>query len=62
MHKSVRRAINKCKPYQRQVSCGGENIYPREMEEFLYAHPEILDGHVIGVPDEKYGEEMMAWV
>ena len=37
---------------------GGENIYPREIEEFLYAHPDIADVQVIGVPDEKYGEEL----
>jgi fatty-acyl-CoA synthase len=41
---------------------GGENIYPREIEEFLYTHPDILDAQVIGVPDEVYGEELMAWV
>jgi fatty-acyl-CoA synthase len=41
---------------------GGENIYPRELEEFLYTHPEIADVQVIGVPDERYGEELMAWV
>ncbi|OCA83963.1 AMP-binding protein [Bacillus wudalianchiensis] len=41
---------------------GGENIYPREIEEFLYTHPKILDAQVIGVPDEKYGEELMAWI
>ena len=41
---------------------GGENIYPREIEEFLYAHPAIEDVQVIGVPDVKYGEELMAWV
>jgi fatty-acyl-CoA synthase len=41
---------------------GGENIYPREVEEFLYGHPEIVDVQVIGVPDERYGEELMAWV
>jgi fatty-acyl-CoA synthase len=41
---------------------GGENIYPREIEEFLYKHPKILDVQVIGVPDEKYGEEVMAWI
>ncbi len=41
---------------------GGENIYPREIEEFLYSHPAIADAQVIGVPDEKYGEEIMAWV
>ncbi|NME77478.1 AMP-binding protein [Rhodococcus sp. 105337] len=41
---------------------GGENIYPREIEEFLYTHPDILDAQVVGVPDVKYGEELMAWV
>lgn len=41
---------------------GGENIYPREIEEFLYQHPKISDVQVIGVPDPKYGEEIMAWI
>lgn len=41
---------------------GGENVYPREIEEFLYTHPDIVDAQVIGVPDSKYGEEIMAWV
>lgn len=41
---------------------GGENIYPREIEEFLYTHPKISDVQVIGVPDERYGEEIMAWI
>jgi fatty-acyl-CoA synthase len=41
---------------------GGENVYPREIEEFLYAHPKVQDVQVVGVPDEKYGEEIMAWV
>ena len=41
---------------------GGENVYPREIEEFLYTHPDILDAQVIGVPDERYGEELCAWV
>jgi fatty-acyl-CoA synthase len=41
---------------------GGENVYPREIEEFLFGHPEIADVQVIGVPSEKYGEEVMAWV
>jgi fatty-acyl-CoA synthase len=41
---------------------GGENIYPREIEEFLYSHPDIVDAQVIGVPDARYGEELMAWV
>jgi fatty-acyl-CoA synthase len=41
---------------------GGENVYPREIEEFLYTHPDILDAQVIGVPDPKYGEELMVWV
>ncbi|WP_405525917.1 AMP-binding protein [Streptomyces avidinii] len=41
---------------------GGENLYPREIEEFLHAHPDVMDVQVIGVPDTKYGEELMAWV
>ena len=41
---------------------GGENVYPREIEEFLYTHPDVVDVQVIGVPSEKYGEEVMAWV
>jgi fatty-acyl-CoA synthase len=41
---------------------GGENIYPREVEEFLYGHPAVADVQVIGVPDTRYGEELCAWV
>ncbi|WP_404427204.1 AMP-binding protein [Ureibacillus chungkukjangi] len=41
---------------------GGENVYPREIEEFLYQHPKVLDVQVTGVPDEKYGEEAAAWI
>jgi fatty-acyl-CoA synthase len=41
---------------------GGENIYPREIEEFLYRHPKILDVQVFGVADAKYGEELCAWI
>jgi fatty-acyl-CoA synthase len=41
---------------------GGENVYPREIEEFLYTHPKVADVQVVGVPDLKYGEEIMAWV
>lgn len=41
---------------------GGENVYPREIEEFLYTHPAVADVQVTGVPDEKYGEEIIAWV
>jgi fatty-acyl-CoA synthase len=41
---------------------GGENVYPREIEEFLYTHPDVVDVQVIGVPDQRYGEEIMAWV
>jgi fatty-acyl-CoA synthase len=41
---------------------GGENIYPREVEEFLYTHPDIVDVQVVGIADEKYGEELVAWV
>ena len=41
---------------------GGENVYPREIEEFLYRHPKILDVQVFGVPDTRYGEELCAWI
>ena len=41
---------------------GGENVYPREIEEFLFRHPKIGDVQVIGVPDQKYGEEICAWI
>ena len=41
---------------------GGENIYPREIEEFLFRHPKIEDVQVVGVPDEKFGEELCAWI
>jgi fatty-acyl-CoA synthase len=41
---------------------GGENVYPREIEEFLYTHPDIEEVQVIGVPDQKYGEELCAWI
>jgi fatty-acyl-CoA synthase len=41
---------------------GGENVYPREVEEFLHTHPAISEAQVIGIPSEKYGEEVMAWV
>jgi fatty-acyl-CoA synthase len=41
---------------------GGENVYPREVEEFLMGHPDIADVQVVGVPDERYGEELMAWI
>src|SRR3954453_8525530 len=41
---------------------GGENVYPREIEEFLYSHPAITDVQVVGVPDAKYGEELCAWI
>jgi fatty-acyl-CoA synthase len=41
---------------------GGENIYPREIEEFLHTHPSVSDVQVIGVPDERYGEAVMAWI
>ena len=40
----------------------GENIYPREVEEFLHTHPDVLDVQVVGVPDSRYGEELCAWV
>ncbi len=41
---------------------GGENVYPREVEEFLYGHPDVADVQVVGVPDERYGETVMAWI
>jgi len=41
---------------------GGENVYPREVEEFLYTHPAVADVQVIGVPSHRYGEEVMAWI
>ena len=41
---------------------GGENIYPREIEEFLYRHPKVQDVQVVGVPDVRYGEELCAWI
>jgi fatty-acyl-CoA synthase len=41
---------------------GGENVYPREIEEYLHAHPAVLDVQVVGLPDERYGEEVCAWV
>jgi fatty-acyl-CoA synthase len=41
---------------------GGENLYPREVEEFLYGHPDVADVQVVGVPDPRYGEELVAWI
>jgi fatty-acyl-CoA synthase len=41
---------------------GGENIYPREIEEFRYTHPDVVDAQVIGVPSDRYCEELMAWL
>ena len=41
---------------------GGENVYPREIEEFLYRHPKVREVQVFGVPDAKYGEEVCAWI
>jgi fatty-acyl-CoA synthase len=41
---------------------GGENVYPREIEEYLFTHPDVVDAQVIGVPDERFGEQIMAWV
>ena len=41
---------------------GGENVYPREVEEYLLGHPDVLDAQVVGVPDERFGEELCAWV
>jgi fatty-acyl-CoA synthase len=44
------------------VIWGGENIYPREIEEFLHGHPAVADVHVFGVPSKRYGEELCAWI
>ncbi|TIT38831.1 MAG: AMP-binding protein, partial [Mesorhizobium sp.] len=41
---------------------GGENVYPREVEEFLYRHPKVKEVQVFGIPDDKYGEELCAWI
>jgi fatty-acyl-CoA synthase len=41
---------------------GGENVYPREIEEYLHTHPAVLDVQVVGLPDERFGEELCAWV
>jgi fatty-acyl-CoA synthase len=41
---------------------GGENVYPREIEELLFTHPDVVDAQVVGVPDERYGEELVAWL
>ncbi|KAK6028462.1 hypothetical protein OSTOST_05490 [Ostertagia ostertagi] len=41
---------------------GGENIYPTEVEQFLFKHPKIEDAHIVGVPDERYGESVCAWI
>jgi fatty-acyl-CoA synthase len=41
---------------------GGENLYPREIEEFLYTHPKVADVQVVGLPDKRYGEELCAWI
>jgi fatty-acyl-CoA synthase len=41
---------------------GGENVYPREIEEYLFTHPDVVDAQVVGVPDERFGEQIMAWV
>ncbi|MQA16166.1 MAG: AMP-binding protein, partial [Pseudonocardiaceae bacterium] len=46
----------------KDMLAGAENVYPREIEEFLYTHPDIIDAQVIGVPDARYGEELCAWV
>ena len=41
---------------------GGENVYPREVEEYLFTHPDVVDAQVVGVPDERFGEQIMAWI
>ncbi|WP_434628561.1 AMP-binding protein [Chromobacterium sp. CV08] len=55
-------AVNIVGRVKDMVIRGGENIYPREIEEFLYRHPKILEVQVIGVPDARYGEELCAWI
>src|SRR5204863_2817293 len=54
--------LNNVGRIKEMVIRGGENVYPREVEEFLYTHPKVADVQVVGVPDEKYGEELCAWV
>jgi fatty-acyl-CoA synthase len=44
------------------IICGGENIYPRELEEFLYTHPKVADVQILGLPDAKLGETVAAWI
>jgi fatty-acyl-CoA synthase len=41
---------------------GGENVYPREIEEFLFTHPDVVNAQIVGVPDERLGEQVVAWV
>src|SRR5208282_868760 len=41
---------------------GGENVYPREVEEFLYTHPQVAEVHVVGIPDDRLGEVVVAWI
>jgi fatty-acyl-CoA synthase len=48
--------------YKDLIIRGGENVYPREVEEFLYSHPAVADVQVVGLPDEKFGEEVSAWI
>src|SRR4029079_18264540 len=54
--------VNIVRRIKDMVLRSGENVYPREVEEFLYSHPDVADVQVIGVPDDRYGEELMAWV
>jgi fatty-acyl-CoA synthase len=54
--------VNICGRLKDMIIRGGENIYPREIEEFLYTHPKISEVQVVGVPDMKYGEEVCAWI
>ena len=55
-------AVNIVGRLKDMIICGGENIYPREIEEFLYTHPKVAEVAVIGVPDVRYGEQVCAWI
>ena len=60
----IARRVRECSVYSEiwEIIRGGENLYPKEIEEFIYTHPSVQDVQVIGVPDKKYGEEAMACI